>query len=237
MVGKLIVHGPDRETARRRLVLALDGLLIGGVRTNGGLHRWLLEQEPVMAGRVTTRFLDDARVPSADDDRRLEALAAVAWLAARDGAAARGDAWHRIGRRRLTPHSSPRQVFLEGLDGTVVFVPVVGTVDTFRLIDGPELSEVHLVAGALLWVEDTVANRRPAHVDVERRVVAIADRGRTATFSVRSRVEEWSRGPEDITGAMSTSVRARRSRPWSRRSSWRRAMSSSRARCSSSSRR
>jgi acetyl/propionyl-CoA carboxylase alpha subunit len=206
MVGKLVVHGPDRETARRRLLLALDGLLIGGVRTNGWLHRWLLEQEPVVAGRVTTRFLDDARVPSAPGDRRLEALAAVAWLAARDGAAARGDAWRRIGRRRLTPHSSPRQVFLEGLDGTVVNVAVVGTVDTFRVIDGPELSEVRLEAGALLGMEEAVANRNPAHVDVDRRVVAIADRARTATFAVRSRVQEWSRGPEDVTGARSTSV-------------------------------
>jgi 3-methylcrotonyl-CoA carboxylase alpha subunit len=206
MVGKLIVYGPDRDTARRRLLLVLDGLLIGGVRTNSGLQRWLLEQEPVVAGRVTTRFLDETRVPSAADDRRLEALAAVAWLAARDGAAARGDAWCRIGRRRLTPHLSPRQVFLEGFDGTVVFVPVVGSVDMFRLIDGPELSEVRLDTGGLFWVEEAVSIRRPVHVDVERRVVSIADRGRTASFRVRSRVQEWSRGPEDVTGAMSTSV-------------------------------
>ncbi len=39
MVAKLIVRGPDRATARRRLGAALDELVLGGLVTNTGFHR------------------------------------------------------------------------------------------------------------------------------------------------------------------------------------------------------
>ena len=206
MVGKLIVHGADRETARRRLVGALDGLLIGGIRTNSGLHRWLLEQEPVIEGRVTTRFLDDTDMVSSPDDQDLEALAAVAWLASRDRALTSGDVWHRIGRRRLTPHDSPRQVFVEGLDGTVTFVPVTGSRDTFQLADGRALNGVRVETNRLIWTEGEVEHRRPVDVDLDRRVVSVADRGLTRTFTVRSRTREWSSWSDGVTGETSLSI-------------------------------
>ena len=62
-------------------------------------------------------------------------LAAAAWLAARDAAGQAADVWHRLGRRRLTPHESPRQVFLEDLDGTVAEVQVAGTPGTYGSSD------------------------------------------------------------------------------------------------------
>jgi acetyl-CoA/propionyl-CoA carboxylase biotin carboxyl carrier protein len=42
MIGKLIVHGVDREHARRRMLRALDEFEIGGVTTLLGFHRALL---------------------------------------------------------------------------------------------------------------------------------------------------------------------------------------------------
>jgi acetyl-CoA/propionyl-CoA carboxylase biotin carboxyl carrier protein len=50
MVAKLIVRDVDRETARRRMIRALDEYVIEGPRTLIPFHRWLLEQEEFIAG-------------------------------------------------------------------------------------------------------------------------------------------------------------------------------------------
>ncbi|HSL65018.1 MAG TPA: acetyl-CoA carboxylase biotin carboxylase subunit [Gaiellaceae bacterium] len=50
MVAKLIVHAPDREQARRRMLRALAEFEIGGVRTLVGFHRALLEHPCFAAG-------------------------------------------------------------------------------------------------------------------------------------------------------------------------------------------
>jgi acetyl-CoA/propionyl-CoA/long-chain acyl-CoA carboxylase, biotin carboxylase, biotin carboxyl carrier protein len=42
MIAKLIVHGPDREQARRRMLRALDEFVIEGVKTLLGFHKALL---------------------------------------------------------------------------------------------------------------------------------------------------------------------------------------------------
>ncbi len=66
MIGKLIVHAPDRARALDRLGRVLAEIRIEGVTTNIGLHRWLLEQPEVRTGRVNTRFLDTTPLPQAD---------------------------------------------------------------------------------------------------------------------------------------------------------------------------
>jgi acetyl-CoA/propionyl-CoA/long-chain acyl-CoA carboxylase, biotin carboxylase, biotin carboxyl carrier protein len=42
MIAKLVVHGVDREHARRRMLRALDEFVIGGVKTLVGFHKVLL---------------------------------------------------------------------------------------------------------------------------------------------------------------------------------------------------
>jgi acetyl-CoA/propionyl-CoA carboxylase biotin carboxyl carrier protein len=50
LVAKLIVHGVDREHARRRMLRALEEYEIGGITTLLGFHRALLEHECFVEG-------------------------------------------------------------------------------------------------------------------------------------------------------------------------------------------
>jgi len=52
LIAKLVVHGVDREHARRRMLRALDEYEIGGVTTLLGFHRALLEQACFIAGQT-----------------------------------------------------------------------------------------------------------------------------------------------------------------------------------------
>ncbi len=50
MVAKLIVWDVDRESARRRMLRALDEYVVEGPATLIPFHRWLLEEEEFIAG-------------------------------------------------------------------------------------------------------------------------------------------------------------------------------------------
>src|SRR3954469_22171596 len=52
LVAKLVVHGVDREHARRRMLRALDEYEIGGITTLLGFHRALLEHSCFVAGET-----------------------------------------------------------------------------------------------------------------------------------------------------------------------------------------
>ena len=52
MIAKLIVHGADREHARRRMLRALDEFLIEGPKTLIGFHRALLSHECFVRGET-----------------------------------------------------------------------------------------------------------------------------------------------------------------------------------------
>jgi acetyl-CoA/propionyl-CoA carboxylase biotin carboxyl carrier protein len=52
MIAKLIVHGADREQARRRMLRALDEFLIEGPRTLVGFHKALLSDPCFAAGET-----------------------------------------------------------------------------------------------------------------------------------------------------------------------------------------
>jgi acetyl/propionyl-CoA carboxylase alpha subunit len=194
LLGKLVAHGPDRDTARRHLLGALERTLIGGVRTNTGLQRWLLLQAPVRTGHVTTRFLDETEPPVAPDIAQARFRCAILWLLASDLEAATADVWHRLGRKRLTPHHSSRRVFLEDLDGEVEEV----------LIDDGVLADARYLEGQLSWTEHAVVHRCPAWVDLQRRRVCVAASGVTHSFVVRSRIEQWGHGQDASTDSART---------------------------------
>ena len=57
MIAKLIVHGPDRDTAARRLETALDDYEIVGVTTNLGLLRAISKSPAFLAADLDTGFI------------------------------------------------------------------------------------------------------------------------------------------------------------------------------------
>ncbi|PRQ03246.1 Biotin carboxylase [Enhygromyxa salina] len=58
MLGKLIVHAPNREQAIARMRRALDECVVEGISTNIALHRWILKQAPFVEGTYDTHFLE-----------------------------------------------------------------------------------------------------------------------------------------------------------------------------------
>ena len=106
MIAKLIVWDADRPAALDTLRGWLDGLWIEGVVTTGPFHRWLVDQQPVVDGRVTTRFLDETPVPA--DPAAAAADAAAVWSELGRGAdSGRPSLFTDLAGLRLTPHRPP----------------------------------------------------------------------------------------------------------------------------------
>ncbi|WP_299527660.1 biotin carboxylase N-terminal domain-containing protein [uncultured Streptomyces sp.] len=84
MLSKVIAHGPDRETALRRLRAALADTVILGVPTNAGFLRRLLAHPAVVAGELDTGLVEREADGLVDPEVPEEVYAAAA--------AVRGDA-------------------------------------------------------------------------------------------------------------------------------------------------
>ncbi|HUG00129.1 MAG TPA: biotin carboxylase N-terminal domain-containing protein, partial [Ilumatobacter sp.] len=179
MIAKLIVWDECRTEALASMRDALDALRIDGLVTTAPFHRWLVDQPPVIAGRVTTRFLDETDVPA---DPALAAPAAAAiWrdvksLQGRFGGAAKlHDPWHQ-GCFRLTPHRSNAPVILRALDGVVHEISPTGF---------PPNTETEPIART---------------VDVDRRIVRVRHLGYPHEFTVLERSDAWAPNPLDAAG-------------------------------------
>ena len=59
LVGKLVVWGPDRDAARRRMLRALDEFEIGGIATTIPAHKALLAHPDFAAGTHSTKWVED----------------------------------------------------------------------------------------------------------------------------------------------------------------------------------
>ncbi len=167
MIAKLIVHGSTRDEALAKMRRALDHLIIDGVVTTAGFHRWLLDQEPVVAGRVTTRFLDETTLPQRPDDELSAALAAgaIAWAQATDDGSDHSSPW--MGSSfSVTPHEMKRNLGLVDADGEVYEIAL-----TANDLQGKQLP--------------------PVAVDQRIRRVAVNEAGHTYSFSVPNRTERW----------------------------------------------
>jgi acetyl-CoA carboxylase biotin carboxylase subunit len=58
MIGKIIAHGRDRDMAIARMRVALDELVLDGIRSNVSLHKWLLWDPGFLRGAFNIHYLE-----------------------------------------------------------------------------------------------------------------------------------------------------------------------------------
>ncbi|MEX1154748.1 biotin/lipoyl-containing protein, partial [Parvibaculum sp.] len=110
MIGKIIAHGETRRIALRTLKSFLAGMEVAGPKTNLGFLIETLGHDAFIDGDIDTGFIDrhlDALLPPSEPSPRILALAAAAYLKARERTAGADpwsatDQWVLGGRRAET---------------------------------------------------------------------------------------------------------------------------------------
>ena len=176
MLGKVIVRGPDRESARRALVDALDDTAILGLTTNVGFLRVLAASDEFRDATIDTAWLDAQSFEAGDVHKSADGLARVfaAWtsamLVAPDGYGVRDHPFQSDGFRL---GADPAPVKVE-LDRVVVVDRHRGLVDKTPVV---ELSaERHVVR---LSVD---GRRHQAVVNVTAHLVEVVLEGQRHVF-------------------------------------------------------
>jgi acetyl/propionyl-CoA carboxylase alpha subunit len=162
MIAKLIVHDDDRESALAKMRSTLDEMIVGGIATSAGLHRWLLDQPELIDGRITTRFLDEAKLPATLAPPL--AQAAALWQLHLDNETP-ATVWHQSPGFSLIGRRSQHALGLR--------------------VGGPG-GEVHEVVPTAETQLPTMAV-----VDDERREISINVDGHTHFFTVATRSDRW----------------------------------------------
>jgi acetyl-CoA/propionyl-CoA carboxylase biotin carboxyl carrier protein len=168
MLGKIIVHGPDRESARRALVAALDDTAILGLTTNVGFLRALAASDEFRDATIDTAWLDTAEVEKPDDElpRIFVAWVSAMLTAAQDsGHPFQSDGWRSAG--------DPAPTIVE-LDRPVVVDRARGTVDGVAV-------RQHSAADHVL-VLSVDGHRHQAVVNVQPHVAEVSFRGQRFVF-------------------------------------------------------
>ncbi|MCW2795875.1 biotin carboxylase N-terminal domain-containing protein [Nocardioides sp.] len=127
MLGKVIVHGPDRESARRALLAALDDTAILGLTTNVGFLRALVASDEFRDATIDTAWLDSAVIeePSRDLPRVFVAWVSAMIVAMQDsGHPFQSDGWRSGADPAPTIVELDRPVVVDRARGTVDGVPV-----------------------------------------------------------------------------------------------------------------
>ena len=167
MLGKIIVHGADREAARQGLVAALDDTAILGLTTNLGFLRALAAGDEFRDATIDTAWLDATTIEEPDPDTaRIFAAWTHAMLTAADsGHPFQADGW-RSG-------AAPAPVIVE-LDRPVV-------VDRARgLVEGVPVVELSAERHVVVLTLD--GRRERAVVNVEPHVVEVVHQGHRHVF-------------------------------------------------------
>ncbi len=171
MLGKVIAHGPDRESARRALIDALDETGVLGLTTNAGFLRVLVASDEFRDATIDTAWLDRAELTRPDDElpRRL-----AAWISAMIAASDSGHPFQADGFRLS---GSPAPTLVE-LDRLVVVDRAANTVDgvPFRQVSAENHVLEAVVDGHLVRA---LVNVQPHVVEVsyqgQRHVLTRAD--------------------------------------------------------------
>ncbi len=174
MIAKLIVHGVDREHARRRMLRALDEFLIQGPTTLIGFHKALLSHECFVRGETCHGLVESDELAA-----RAAALDGGAAFGAPVGVAAPGRTVDRVrtvevdGRRFEVRLAEPEPPWAElarrrrarvhasagGAGGRdAVVSPMQGTVLSVPVADGDEVD-----AGQVLCIVEAMKMENEVH--------------------------------------------------------------------------
>jgi acetyl-CoA/propionyl-CoA/long-chain acyl-CoA carboxylase, biotin carboxylase, biotin carboxyl carrier protein len=173
MVAKLIVHGVDREHARRRMLRALDEFELGGLPTLLGFHRALLSHSCFVAGETCHGVVESEELAArAQELTREEPQAASPDGRVRPRTTAvevggkRFDVtvlepeppWVELARRRRGRVASSTG----GAGSEAVVSPMQGTVLKVEVADGDEIEagRVLCVVEAMKMENEITAHRR-----------------------------------------------------------------------------
>jgi acetyl-CoA/propionyl-CoA carboxylase biotin carboxyl carrier protein len=138
LIAKLIVHGVNREHARRRMLRALDEFVLEGPKTLVGFHKALLAHECFIRGETCEGVIDSLEIPDsgAGDVRSLAPGPATVRVVEVDGRrfevrVSEPEApWLELARRRrerVRTHSAgsgARDAVVSPMQGTVLSVAV-----------------------------------------------------------------------------------------------------------------
>jgi acetyl-CoA/propionyl-CoA/long-chain acyl-CoA carboxylase, biotin carboxylase, biotin carboxyl carrier protein len=171
MLGKVIVHGPDREAARRALVDALDDTAVLGLTTNVGFLRVLAASDEFRDASIDTAWLDTATVEEPDLDT---ARIFAAWTEAFVVTSVQGDDQHPFRSDGFRLGTRPAPVIVD-LDRTVVVDNGAGLVDGVPV--QPLSAERHVV---VLSID---GRREQAVVNVTAHFVEVVHRGHRRVFT------------------------------------------------------
>ena len=183
MIAKLVVWDTDRDAALATLRSHLDGLRIDGLVTTAPFHRWLVEQQPVVDGRVTTRFLDETSIPA--DPSIAVAHAARAWGR---GSTAAHSVFGRLDDFRLTPHRPDVPLVLRSVDGELHDAKPSEWAAAGSVVREGFTTPEH-APPAHTWVGGDRAAR--ARVDQSGRTVTVTIDDYPHRFTVPERSEVW----------------------------------------------
>jgi acetyl-CoA/propionyl-CoA carboxylase, biotin carboxylase, biotin carboxyl carrier protein len=175
MLGKVIAHGPDRESARQALLHALDETAILGLTTNAGFLRALVASEEFRDATIDTAWLDHHEVPAPSPD--LPRIMA-AWVSAMLSTLDTGHPFQRDGFRL---GGTPAPIVVE-LDRDVVVDRHLGTVD------GTPVRMVSAANHVLELVVDGHSER--AVVNVQPDIVEVSYRGQRHVLTGPDRLAE-----------------------------------------------
>jgi len=145
MIAKLIVHGVDREHARRRMLRALDEFVIEGPKTLLGFHKALLEHECFVRGETCHGLVESEELAA----RAAELEPATAAVTANGRMTERLRTVEVDGRRFAVRVLEPEQPWRElarrrkrrvraggAGDDDAIVSPMQGTVLSVAVVDG-----------------------------------------------------------------------------------------------------
>ena len=204
MIAKLIVHGVDREHARRRMLRALDEFVIEGPKTLLGFHKALLEHECFVRGETCHGLVESEELAARAAELDGATAATACYERPHDvercgasrstAAASRCACSSRSSRGASSRAGGPSACAAAARGGGDAIVsPMQGTVLSVAVADGDDVE-----AGQVLCIVEAMKMenevRAPHGGVVAQLSVAVGAGGRGQVICVLERVGSFTRG-------------------------------------------